>query len=220
MNLFDRLISVVAPFECLGCGVEGRLLCLRCATSLDRIPSRCYKCHKLTPEFRVCTSCKRKSKLYSVSPATPYKSVAKTLVGRLKFYGVQAAAAEIAALMRNDDLPANCVIVPIPTATRRARQRGYDQAKLVARSFARQNKLLYLDCLARVGQSHQVGATRAQRLNQLKGAYRVKTGFSVRGLQVILIDDVLTTGASLEAAAACLESKGAKRVYGCVFAQA
>ncbi|MFO0781973.1 MAG: phosphoribosyltransferase family protein [Candidatus Saccharimonadales bacterium] len=146
--------------------------------------------------------------------------MAKSLVGRLKFYGAQSAAKEIAKLLSTHALPEGCIVVPVPTATSRARQRGYDQAKRIARDFARHNNLPYLDCLARIGQSHQVGARRSQRIKQLRNAYRVKSGMRVKGIEIILIDDVLTTGATLEAAAACLKASGAKRICAQTFTQA
>ncbi len=220
MSLLDRFISVVAPFDCLCCGREGQLLCNACTENLETIPSRCYRCHKLTKQSRTCNSCRRVSKLHSVRPITSYQTSAKRLIGRLKFYGARAAAVEMARIMRQEDLPDNYVVVPVPTATKRVRVRGYDQAKLIARSFAKQRGLPYLDCLARSGQSHQVGAGRQQRRKQLDGAYRIKTGLSVAGLNLILIDDVLTTGATLESAALCLKSDGAKRVAARVFCQA
>ena len=107
-----------------------------------------------------------------------------------------------------------------PTATSRVRQRGYDQAKLLARALARQAGLPYLDCLARVGQTHQVGATREQRLRQLQAAFRVRRPNAVRSAYLLLVDDVSTTGATLELAATILKSAGARRVDAIVFAQA
>lgn len=213
-------MAILAPFECVVCGTEGSLLCKKCALALEKVPRRCYRCRKLANGFRTCTVCRRASKLYSVRPATVYRGAAKTLVGRLKFYGARAAASEIAYLMSSEGFSKKCVVIPVPTATSRVRQRGYDQAKLIAREFSKHTGLPYLDCLARSGQSHQVGSGRTQRIKQLKSSYRVKTSVSIQGLQVVLIDDVLTTGATLEAAAICLKNSGVKRIQACIFAQA
>jgi len=150
-----------------------------------------------------------------------YVGSTKSLIGRLKFSGAQSAAREMAVILHNSQILAgNCIIVPVPTATSRVRRRGYDQAKLLARNIAKQYGLPYLDCLARSGQAHQVGARRQQRLHQLSSAYRLKAATSVHDLRIVLVDDVVTTGATLEAAAKCLREAGAKRVEGVVFAQA
>ena len=108
------------------------------------------------------------------------------------------------------------LVVPIPTATTRVRQRGYDQAKLLARAIARQTGLRYTNCLVRQGQAHQVGASRQARHNQLEGALRVKK--TVQGVCIILVDDVTTTGATLEAAASVLRQAGAQQIEALTFA--
>ncbi|MDL2341577.1 MAG: phosphoribosyltransferase family protein [Patescibacteria group bacterium] len=116
--------------------------------------------------------------------------------------------------------PATTIVVPLPTATSRVRQRGYDQAALLARNYSKLTGLSCLPCLARVGQQHQRGASRQQRLEQLQRAYRVKRRFSLAGASVLLVDDVTTTGASLRAAADTLLRAGATQVSAIVFAQA
>jgi ComF family protein len=147
-----------------------------------------------------------------------YGGLAKEIVWRLKFKGASAAAAEMVRHLP-DVFPAGVVIVPVPTATSRVRRRGYDQAKLLARELANRRQIPYLDCLARSGQSHQVGASRRERLRQLSGAFRVRYPARVEGAHLVLVDDVLTTGATLEAAAVALKQAGAKKVEAAVFAQ-
>jgi ComF family protein len=196
-------------------------LCQKCAHTLQLVPSRCYRCHKLTDSFRTCTACRKTSNLYRLQVGTIYTGSAKTLVWRLKFAGAQAAAQSIGEILsRTTHIEGDYCVVPVPTATSRVRRRGYDQAKLLARQHAKRYGLPYSDCLARSGQAHQVGARRQQRLKQLSSAFRVKTIQSVQDAHIILIDDVVTTGASLEMAAACLRRAGAKRVEAIVFAQA
>jgi ComF family protein len=131
----------------------------------------------------------------------------------------------IAAGMRpfaGDGLLADsAVLVPVPTAAARARRRGYDQARLLARELSRRTGLPYLDCLARHGNAHQVGASGGTRRSQLQGVFRVTVpGARLRGARLVLIDDVMTTGATLEAAAAALTRAGAAHMEGLVFARA
>lgn len=222
MKLLERLISIVAPFSCLVCGSEGDLVCGGCLDyALPELPDRCYRCSALTRDSRVCQSCCSTSSLTHVWVATEYAAYSKELVHRLKFERTQAAAIVMAAAI-SKTLPymdERVVISSIPTASSRVRQRGYDHARLIAKELARMRKLRYLPSLHRLGQTRQVGARRSQRLAQLRGAYRSRNDSAVKGATILLVDDVLTTGASLEEAAKVLRANGAKHVYGAVFAQ-
>ena len=223
MSIFDTLLSVIAPHECLGCGAEGALLCGTCRLLLPDIPPRCYRCRRISSGGLTCRACRKVSRLRYVRAATDYEGIAQQLVWRLKFGGAQAAKREIVhsllPLVRQMDCRDAC-IVPVPTATSRVRQRGYDQAKLIARQLAQEAHLPYIDCVQRQGQTHQVGASRRQRQKQLAGAFYVRRPQCIRNGHLILVDDVLTTGATLEAAAAVLRRAGAGQIDALVFAQA
>jgi ComF family protein len=219
--LLDSLLSAVAPHECLNCRTEGRLLCADCVRLLPAVPDMCYRCRKLSDGGRTCKSCRASSDLFIVRAATTYDGLAKDLVWQLKFQGAQAAAGEVAdRLLRHLPRGEEFMIVPVPTATSRIRRRGYDQATLIARSLARKSGLPYTAALRRSGQHHQLGSNRAQRTTQLQGAYRCVKPTRLAGKHVLLIDDVLTTGATLEAAATVIKAAGAKRVSALVFARA
>jgi ComF family protein len=110
------------------------------------------------------------------------------------------------------------LLVPVPTATQRARQRGYDQADLLARELSEILGLPHQYLLSRLGQARQVGTGRKQRAAQLAKAFRVKGRVPINS-HIMLVDDVVTTGATLEAAATILKKAGAKRVDAVIFAQ-
>jgi len=109
--------------------------------------------------------------------------------------------------------------MPIPTASsRRIRQRGFDHTKLLAQQLGQILKLDVRTSLRRIGQSQQVGTKSAQRIKQAEGMFQVAG--SVTDQKIILVDDVTTTGATLEEAARVLKRAGAKQVGAVVFAQA
>ena len=218
--MFESLIGTYAPHDCVNCGQEGSLLCGRCMVTLPVVAPRCYRCHQLADAGRTCTSCRRHSKLFSVNVATEYDATGKKLVSALKFSGAQAAAEPMAILLAALLPSGTDVVVPVPTATSRARLRGYDQAVLLAKQLARQAGADYLPCLLRRGQHRQVGASRGQRLTQMQDSFMLRRMDRLAGRHVILVDDVLTTGATLEAAAALIKKAGAKRVGAVVFARA
>jgi ComF family protein len=147
--------------------------------------------------------------------------LAKDLIISLKFNGSQAAAKTMANVMAgyiDSDEP--MLLMPVPTTTGRIRQRGYDQAQLIAHELSRLVRQPVVPYLVRTGRVHQVGASRRQRLLQLRSAFRLKRRVNLAGKHVILIDDVCTTGATLEAAARAVKQAGAKRVEAIVYAQA
>jgi len=219
--MLDAVLSLVAPHVCLQCKAEGSLWCAACRTTAPLAAERCYRCHALSNGSRTCKSCRSASPLYSVQAATRYEGCAKQIIWKLKFDRAKAAAETLAEVMADRLTPAvDMVIVPVPTSTSRVRQRGYDQATLIARYFARHAGQKPVPALMRLGRQQQHTAARAQRLSQLSHAYIVPRPELVTGRYVVLVDDVITTGATLEAAARTLRAAGAKRVSAIVFAQA
>lgn len=219
--MFDSLLSLIAPHDCLICGAEGAQICRTCASSLRRVPERCYNCHSLSAGGRTCQKCRRLSRLHSVRVATFYTEHGKEIIWKLKFEGVQSLAKELAPRL-GELLPPrqDIIITHAPTATSRIRRRGYDQAALLARATARHARVRYVPFLVRLGQQEQLGANRLKRKAQLEDALRVRYPEIIKGAHIIVVDDVLTTGATLEACAAALRAAGAKRVDGLAFAQA
>ena len=219
--MFDTIIGLLAPHMCLGCGVEGTVWCGSCQVLAPPVAERCYKCHAISSGGRTCATCRRNSPLYAVQAATRYEGHLKQLVWKLKFERAYAAAPLLAnVLAARSALPAGSILAPVPTSTKRVRQRGYDQSVLLARAVARITKHRYSSVLIRLGQQQQHTASREQRLAQLHDAFTVTRPDVVNGSHIVLIDDVITTGATLESAARALKAAGAKRVSAVVFAQA
>lgn len=221
MNIVEGVLAFLAPHVCLGCGLEGSVLCRGCMySSLIPLPSRCYRCHKITQQFAVCPSCRRSVKLRRVWLCAEYQNLAKALVKALKFERSKAASDVIADWL-DAQLPLidpGVVVVNVPTANSRVRMRGYDQSKLIARGFAAKRGLVYCEGLLRLGSARQVGAMRKERLQQLERAFCSKNIEKFQGKPVLLVDDVLTTGATIEAAARTLRQAGAKSIEAAVFA--
>lgn len=221
--LFSSLLSVIAPHDCLGCAAEGYLLCPACRPLLRPAVHRCFMCLRSDEGSRTCSACRRRTSLSAVHAAVRYEGLAKELVWKLKFGRARAAAHEIGDILASavGGYDADRVIVThIPTASNRVRQRGYDQAARIARAYAGKLELRHAPLLGRVGHQKQVGASRAVRKSQLEEAFRPLRPHRIKGAHIILIDDVVTTGATLQTAAKVLHDAGAKRVEAVIFAQA
>ncbi|TXG75981.1 ComF family protein [Patescibacteria group bacterium] len=219
--LFEQILYMLAPHECMACAAEGNLLCVACRNDLIPIESSCYSCHCATSSFAVCSVCRRASSLESVRVLGWYQGLLKDLIKRVKFERAQAGADVLADLLLKSfsGETHNFQIVPIPTTPRRQRQRGYDQAKLIAKRYAKKAQLPYRDILQRSGTRRQLGASRQERLRQLQGVFSVRGRKNDLMTPVLLVDDVVTTGATIEEAAHTLRARGFHRVSALLVAQ-
>lgn len=229
MSVFEKAIGLIAPPDCLGCGIEGKSLCASCS-AVEILPygERCFGCGAISTRCRTCQRCRRGGAPRYVWVATDYADLAKEILQVYKFSHHRSCANQLAELMHDILLTYNSdsdldktdyLVVGVPTATTRVRERGFDHAKLLAQRLASLQGLDHSPALVRLGQSRQLGAKRQTRLSQKDHSYYVRDTQAVAGRNILLIDDVVTTGATLKIAAKALRAAGAKRIDGLVFAK-
>jgi predicted amidophosphoribosyltransferase len=200
------------------------------AVNIAFAPPLCAACGRsCRPEAVVCTRCGRR--LASAEPlvgkgppgldrawsSAPHEGVARNLVAALKFRRLLPVA-DLMADRIHWLAPAhmlNGAVVPVPPARARVRRRGFDPAGELAAALAERLDLPLEACLARRGGRRQVGRRRSQRLGQPPRVHA--TGTAPRS--VLLVDDVLTTGATMSACAQALRAAGAARVVAITFAR-
>jgi competence protein ComFC len=229
MAVLDKVIGWLAPPLCVGCGVEGMNICPSCSGS-NIIPfgERCFNCNSLSAGSRTCEKCRQKGFPRCVWVTTDYAGLAKELVQIYKFAHQRVAASSIAELMAEtfisfnsdeDIAAANYLIVPVPTASGRVRQRGFDHSVELSGAVAGKLSLQKSNSLLRKGQSRQVGRSRKERFEQAADSYSVSRSQDIQGRNILLVDDVVTTGATLAATAKALRAAGARKVNALVFAK-
>lgn len=221
MQILEKIIAYIAPHYCTECGAEGKLLCALCAKELFGKPHFvCGLCGQPTSESEVCATCRAHTVLSHVWSLGGHTGALERLVRALKFEGAREAADVLAEALDGilPPLPPATVIIPMPTAPRRVRQRSYDQSVLIARRLACLRQLPYAPLLRRTHNARQLGATRQQRLKQAATAYKVRHTRAMPPY-ALLVDDVVTTGGSINAAAQILHAAGCHNVRAAVAAR-
>lgn len=197
------------------------MLCYPCLVRLPISNERCFSCLGLSPHGLTCRQCITQVSLRSVRSATQYSDVAKRLIHALKFERSRHAVAPIAQLVSSRlPIQSNVLLTFVPTATNRVRTRGYDQSLCLARAIAKESNQSVYRLLARRTNARQVGATRDVRRDQQYEAFRVINPAFINNKRILIFDDVITTGSTLDACAKELITAGANQVDALTFAQA
>lgn len=216
----ESVITILTRDDCLICKTSEGPICELCfADVAEDAVSRCYKCNKLTKQNSVCLSCK--SNLRRVWWAGVYGDALKELMTQMKLGRKRAIARQVGRYLA-DRLPyfnQDTIVVPVPTAQKRVRRRGFDHSVLIAKHFADKKALPYQDMLGRISNVDQIGKRRSERVAQMKNSFEIKNGVDINAKSILLVDDVLTTGATLESAATLLRKHGAAHVDAVVIAR-
>jgi ComF family protein len=201
-------------------------LCASCRGGLEPAgPPFCQRCAEpLAPGKSLCRSCAgRPFSCRLLRAAYLYRGPAASLVLGFKYRGRRAAARDAGRWMaghwrRFPELSGYDTLVPVPLHPRRLRERGYNQAELLAEGLSSGIGLPVMDLLERGRDTRpQWDLAKEERRRNLLGAFRAKR--QARGLSLLLVDDVCTTGASLEECGRALHRAGARRVAAFVFSR-
>ena len=228
LMLRAHILDLLFPPQCCGCGRIGTILCAACADALVRIPPQCFVCHAwvpgtdIAPPGRTCVRCRPHSAVYAfLSPFSYRQDTMRELVHALK-YGRCREAAALCADMLTSHLtamrivfPRDAALVPVPLHKTRERERGFNQSFLIARVLGEKLGIgVRQDVLRKVKKTiPQMELFREERLKNLAGTFVVRDSVPICGKTVVLVDDVKTTGATLEEAACVLKQSGVQHIW-------
>jgi ComF family protein len=225
MSWLTDLERWLLPEECLLCrsSPSDGLICQLCRYRWARLPEPvCLRCGQpvLLTEL-ACRLCAEWAPgLSRVRSAVWHEGGARDAIHQLKYEGWWRVTHSLAKTMTGlEPLTGRLVLVPVPLAAKRRRDRGYNQSEHLARALGRLvGKPVRVDALTRTRETPtQTALTPEARLANVAGAFRAA---GVQGSRVVLVDDVFTTGATLVAAAAALTKAGAAQVEAVTFARA
>lgn len=219
-------LNLLFPKRCIGCGKEGDFICYSCHSLLPRVmPPLCPKCGRPQLSGVFCSSCVSwRAEIDGIRSPFRFDGVVRLAIYQLKYKNLRALAAPLAQLL-SDYLITNPVpgevLVPVPLHRKRLRERGYNQSSLLARELAKLTSLPVVDdylVRQRYAPSQARTSTVDERQSNVADAFAYRDQ-RLRDKQVLLIDDVSTSGATLNACATALKAAGAASVWGLVLAR-
>ncbi|MGE5110751.1 MAG: ComF family protein [Acidobacteriaceae bacterium] len=243
-SLFGSLYSALFPSDCRLCSAPlntvSRLpVCDACVNAIETMPEpHCRACGDLIPagfqdQHDFCPDCAFEAPPFERAAAYgPYTNGLRELIHLLKYEKVKPAAKLLGRMLAETigtlDLLGEIIIIPVPLHASKLRQRGFNQSELIAKEALRHlhgysdaSFTLEVAVMKRRRDTpSQVGMTREERAENLRGAFGITTRSKVRDRQVLLVDDVLTTGATVSECTRVLRRAGAQRVWVATVARA
>jgi ComF family protein len=215
-QVVGELLDLAWPPSCPACAeppAGSGTFCQLCSEALEPVPTGCQRCGLPGPDA-LCGCCQARPPAFdSLAAGGLFGGPLADAVHALKYQDRPALARPLGAWLASRlKLPTGALVISVPLARRRRRERGYDQASLLADSLARATGGRRLRRqLTRVRDTPpQVGRDREARARNVAGAFVAGSG--VAGRDLVLVDDVVTTGATADAAARALKDAGARSV--------
>jgi competence protein ComFC len=225
-QLQEKVVDFFFPRHCIGCGRVGDFLCAYCCQKLPLLlPPFCRKCGKPESSGGLCAACwGQNTDIDGIRSVFRFEGVIRQAIHELKYRNLRAISGRLATFLatyvRSNRVDGE-VLVPVPLHPKRLRERGYNQSGLLATELGKLIAVPVIeDSLYRLKDSLPQARTttvEARRRNVRK-AFACRDE-RLRGSSVILIDDVCTSGATLEACAAAIFAGGAMSVWGLTLAR-
>lgn len=222
----ELFLDLLFPRRCVGCGAEGSLLCGSCLETSPRIePPFCPRCGEPAKVETLCARCRQGLwALDGLRSLFPFQGVIRRAIHALKYENIRALAAPLSQLLeeylRAHPMSAE-ILIPVPLHLKQLHRRGYNQAALLAQRLSGLAQLTleenYLVRWRDTPPQARIPGAEERRVN-ISGAFRCRDRRH-EGAHILLLDDVCTTGSTLEACADALKEAGAASVWGLTLAR-
>lgn len=216
------LLDLIFPKRCVSCGAFGKYICNKCFAKIEFLEKAiCPICQRQAISGKTHPKCVGRFRLDGLAVACKYKGPIKLAIQKVKYkwiYDIEKVLVDLlASQIWKFDLPQNSILVPIPLSKKRKNWRGFNQAEILTKTLSRKFIHPFKDIFLRVIETKtQVGLTREERRRNIMGAFALnkKVGKKqIAGRNFILVDDVYTSGATMQEAAKILKKTGAKSVW-------
>jgi len=225
-QLQSGVIDLFFPRSCVGCGRVGDFICVRCSKKLSRLlPPICQRCGRPESSGMYCRGCwGTHNHIHEIRSVFVFEGIIRTAVHEFKYRNLRSIAASLSKYMADyfveHELAAD-VLLPVPMHAGRLKKRGYNQSELLAGQISATISVpVRGDLIKRVRDNKPQARTSCveERWSNMRDAFTCVSN-EVSGKDIIIIDDVCTSGATLEACAVALKSKGANKISGFTLAR-
>ncbi|MDP3093691.1 MAG: ComF family protein [bacterium] len=204
-KLKETVLDIILPRSCVGCGKEGKYICEKCSLFLSEAPSLFQQ-----------------GSVEEVVSCWEYEGLIKEIIFKIKYDGMFDAIDELvekAFETREPYVPEDTIITFVPLFKKKERRRGFNQAELIAKKIGEITRKKILPLLEKIKDTpSQTKLDKTKRLVNVKDSFRRKELSSFSD-NVLLVDDIWTSGATMKECAKVLRKSGVKRVFGFTLAR-
>lgn len=225
--IYTKILDFIFPPKCVVCHKDGKWICDECWNSIDFISTPvCCKCGVASQNFDVCQNCRKDSYISRFVVCGYWRDPLKSLICSLKYRKLHVLTNKLGGLLVETYVKFgktdNVVMVPVPLHRNRLWSRGFNQAHILADVVSRKLGIPVVSVLMRTKNTvPQFNLSRELRKENVEGSFKVKANLNqVRDKILVLVDDVTTTGSTIEECAKVLKQNGAKEIWALVLAKA
>lgn len=221
--MLNKILDILFPKKCLGCNRANTYFCPFCFNEIEIYKNNyCFLCGKPTNQANICCN----NLINKIIVAVEYKDpIIRKIIKNFKYKYIKELKIPLSkfliASLENIEKPIDYIIIPIPLHKKRQRQRGFNQSELLAQEISKHFNIPIYNVLKRnINTQAQANIKDTEkRKENIKDAFEIQNKELIKNKNIILIDDVATTGATLLEASKILKQNQANKIYGLVVAK-
>lgn len=202
------ILDILYPKYCYLCNKKGDYICDICKKSFKKNLPECYICRRISPDFRTHAKCKKYKSFERIFIAWEYNNLSSVILKKYKYKGVSNISEKLSSMLTDviyinnfQKYLSDSIVLPVPSSKQRYNERGFNQVDLIAKSVSKNFNLAYDNTILyrKLQFGHQALRDRKERLSSIDNSFYIKDYSKLKSFKIItLIDDVITTGKTLE----------------------
>jgi len=225
MEYLKSIWDIIFPKRCINCKKEGSFLCEDCLSLIPINPFEYCLCEKLEKRNK-CENCKNRY-LDKILSATDFNNkIIREAIHKFKYSFIEELSIPLSFIILNHLQNIDCqidnsfVVIPVPMHDKKKRRRGFNQSEEIAKLISEATSLPFSTTLVKTKETKpQMELNKAERIENIKNCFAIKNKKEIENKTIILLDDVYTTGTTMEQCAKVLKENGAKEVWGLTIAR-